>query len=643
MTKIAIFDPALWDNDGTPSINLGDLIIKQGVDNILKELFPGANIFRISTHRPPSGALLKNAITADLCLVSGTNLLSSQVLTYNQWKLFDNMFEYSDPPDLNAVLCGVGWWQYQNAPDVVTRWYYKRLLARGGPHALRDGYSARHLASCGLDGLYNTSCPTMWGLDGRSTSRIGRSKTCLFTLTDYARDIVNDNWLIAFLATKYESLIYFPQGSHDAEYIVSLDAYAKYQSCIEMLPHEPGVLDELERRRDWDYIGTRLHAGIWSMTKGHSALILSVDNRAAEIGRETGLGVVERGDHDAIERWLLGCNLSSSQIVLPKDAINLWKERLVQYVAHRFASAMQVQQAEVIGPPSGALYVNLGCGGRARKGWLNIDAVETAPGVVVQDLARPLEIASNSADFIYTSHVLEHFSRSVAHYFLAECYRVLKPGGVLRVVVPDLAALAKAYLVCFQAAKENALQDIDQLRGEECFSRLEYATINLIDQLCRHEPGGEMLRFWARKPLPVSDYVIETNGVEVLRNIIALQHMESCGAKTEAIAGDALNIVEPPSFLKRLAYALAPKKFPIDICGCDSLNVLGRFRRSGEPHLWMYDEVSLSAMLAAFGFVDVEKKSASSSSIPNFKLFFLDTGMDGSVCKPDSLFFEAIK
>lgn len=62
------------------------------------------------------------------------------------------------------------------------------------------------------------------------------------------------------------------------------------------------------------------------------------------------------------------------------------------------------------------------------------------------DIGYPLPFANNSFDYIYSSHVLEHLDGQVCHQLLTECYRILKPGGWIRLVVPDLYLSASQYV-----------------------------------------------------------------------------------------------------------------------------------------------------------------------------------------------------
>jgi len=67
--------------------------------------------------------------------------------------------------------------------------------------------------------------------------------------------------------------------------------------------------------------------------------------------------------------------------------------------------------------------------------------------IVVHDLRKGIPAESNSVDAVYHSHILEHIDRTEVPAFLAEVRRVLKPGGIHRIVVPDLEHHVRAYIV----------------------------------------------------------------------------------------------------------------------------------------------------------------------------------------------------
>jgi hypothetical protein len=195
---------------------------------------------------------------------------------------------------------------------------------------------------------------------------------------------------------------------------------------------------------------------------------------------------------------------------------------------------------------------------------------------------------------VYSSHFIEHLTRRDAHSFIRECFRVLEPGGLLRIVFPDLEALAREYLQQFEnclAGKEGASE------------KHAWMTVELIDQLVRHESGGEMLRFIAQQPKTSLPYISQR-------------------------VGEWVNFVSED----------AAKRIPLT-----HETQVGRFRLSGEVHQWMYDRISISRLLQEAGFVDVTSMTATESNIPDFQSYKLDS-LDGiKPRKPDSRYVEARK
>jgi predicted SAM-dependent methyltransferase len=94
--------------------------------------------------------------------------------------------------------------------------------------------------------------------------------------------------------------------------------------------------------------------------------------------------------------------------------------------------------------------LHLGCGNRILPAWINIDKdtniVGKGLGFTIRDVTELHGYADNSVDEIYASHVLDHLSRNgEMDKALSEWYRVLKPGGILRVAVSDFEKVVKMY------------------------------------------------------------------------------------------------------------------------------------------------------------------------------------------------------
>jgi len=134
--------------------------------------------------------------------------------------------------------------------------------------------------------------------------------------------------------------------------------------------------------------------------------------------------------------------------------------------------------------------VNLGCGLAVTSGWVNIDGslnalVSTLPQIlhrlayrltganryysereycrllqdhyfIHHDLAHSIPLVDGVADFVYSSHFLEHLFRQDGKKLLRESFRALKPGGTVRIAVPDLAIAMSLYSA---GEKEKMLLD----------------------------------------------------------------------------------------------------------------------------------------------------------------------------------------
>jgi predicted SAM-dependent methyltransferase len=93
------------------------------------------------------------------------------------------------------------------------------------------------------------------------------------------------------------------------------------------------------------------------------------------------------------------------------------------------------------------LLVNVGCGPFGEEGWVNLDLV-AAPGVTMRvDCRRGLPLGDGAARGIHVEHYFEHLEPTTERpRFLAECRRCLEPGGILRIIVPDMRKYVTAYL-----------------------------------------------------------------------------------------------------------------------------------------------------------------------------------------------------
>lgn len=94
---------------------------------------------------------------------------------------------------------------------------------------------------------------------------------------------------------------------------------------------------------------------------------------------------------------------------------------------------------------SSNLKIQLGGGQNSVSGWIDIDSGDNAD--IQMDIRRSWPLNSESVTYIFTEHFLDHLQFPYGiETVLKECYRVLKPGGIMRVIVHDAELLLRAYL-----------------------------------------------------------------------------------------------------------------------------------------------------------------------------------------------------
>lgn len=277
-------------------------------------------------------------------------------------------------------------------------------------------------------------------------------------------------------------------------------------------------------------------------------------------------------------------------------------------------------------------YLNLGCGSRYHPEWTNVDFTSTGEGVIAHNLAKGIPFLDGSFDVVYHSHVLEHFSKTAAEVFLRECYRVLRPKGILRVAVPDLEQMARTYLLALEQASAGS---------QEWANNYEWILLEMYDQTVRTSSGGKMAAYLYQGNIPNQEFVLKRCGTEV-KNLIEAGHLRQ-QVPLPAPQNQSKKLLKQAYRFFRYPHHRRESLLKIILGKEYNALQVGRFRQSGEVHQWMYDRFSLTTVLEKTGFQNIIQQSATESYILNWVNFNLDTELDGTVYKPDSIFLEAIK
>ncbi len=201
-----------------------------------------------------------------------------------------------------------------------------------------------------------------------------------------------------------------------------------------------------------------------------------------------------------------------------------------------------------------------------------------APDIIWWDIRKGLPFDNCSLDVVYHSHFFEHLDRDTGKLFLKECYRVLKPNGTMRLVVPDLEHFIKEYT----------------------------STLSMLQQKDFSEN-------------------VQPLGIKHLQSIYNVIGLKRSATQSNIAAGTGTE--KQPPIIRRLERLIRGKAVAT---------------RKLMEHQWMYDRYSLRTLLSSIGFVDIRVEAADTSRIELWNSFNLDIDADGRVLHgPESLYMEA--
>lgn len=271
-------------------------------------------------------------------------------------------------------------------------------------------------------------------------------------------------------------------------------------------------------------------------------------------------------------------------------------------------------------------YLNIGCGYHYinSEEWVNLDFSKTGEVVIASNLLSGIPFGDNYFDLVYHSHVLEHFSKDDGIKLIQECYRVLKPGGIIRIAIPNVESIVREYISII----DKLSKDIDNQILQENY---EWIMLEMYDQTVRNKVGGKMAEFLNRPILKDENFIYKRIGSPAVKARIDIKQKEEFPR------------VKGRWTLKKIIFRIK-NKIKLMILGLDNMKyvTIGKFRLGGEIHQWMYDRISLTILLKNTNFTSIEEKDGFNSYIKNWADYELD-GKDGKLRKADSFFIEGIK
>ena len=313
------------------SQNKGDDIIMECVREELKFLFEENYEYSLPTHVSPfhwyqvwrNSSRVRSYSNCPLKFIGGSNILCKDLLThYPQW----NINWFNCRPIEGSIGVGVGAGAGEKS-NWYTRKMYQRVLSHDYYHSVRDERTKRYVESLGLKAI-NTGCVTMWKLTPEFCKSIPdqKSNKVVFTLTRRFDKDEKDQFLIDTLVENFEEVYFWPQGVWDYDYFKQFD----HVDAIKVLPPSKDAYDQFLTQNETDYVGTRLHGGIYAMRHGRRTIIIAIDERAREIHKGNHLNCIEKDEIDKLPSLIN--STFETNVVMDFDAIIKWKSQFQNFI-----------------------------------------------------------------------------------------------------------------------------------------------------------------------------------------------------------------------------------------------------------------------------------------------------------------------
>lgn len=298
--------------------NHGNEIIMESVDKQIYQLCKDKFVYRFPFLDNFEGYTRMYMGQCKYPFLGGTNALNSKMEEYKYIGINDNNISALAN---KIVLVGVGWEKYDELASEYTQYVLKKVLAKDVLHSVRDTYTKDKLQEIGICSVVNTGCCTLWNLDEKHCRKIPQKKAqdAIVMVTPKNREM--DTKLIQAVKRNYGKVYFWAQGPADYWYIKSICSSAIAVS------YQLNDLNKFLADRDIDYIGTRLHGGIKCLQHGKRSIIVSIDNRATEMGKDFNLPVWENNQIDYIDKIINGEIVTD--IKIPICEIQRWKAQFI--------------------------------------------------------------------------------------------------------------------------------------------------------------------------------------------------------------------------------------------------------------------------------------------------------------------------
>lgn len=325
MKKILYFNTAIG------SRNLGDYVINNSIKRQMEYLNSKSFVLELPTHTKTFGVmqklfvpnLIKGYNEFDYKFFCGTNALYTCMIRPNPaWAI--SLFDM--PVQKDVILLGVGLGMNREKFDAYTKRLWKKVLNKNYVHSVRDEKTRQYVEKLGFKAIY-TGCPTTWGFTPEFLQHIPKTKSdsVVFTLTSYTSAKEWDLKMIDILLANYKKLYFFPQSFEDLGYLRSLVLPEIFEK-IEIIGGNIGSLDAVLTNEDTDYVGSRLHGGMFALQHKRRTIVIAIDYRAENMLGKSNI-IVNRKESIPEDLQVLINKEFTPTIDIPFEDIEKWKSQ----------------------------------------------------------------------------------------------------------------------------------------------------------------------------------------------------------------------------------------------------------------------------------------------------------------------------
>ncbi len=270
-------------------------------------------------------------------------------------------------------------------------------------------------------------------------------------------------------------------------------------------------------------------------------------------------------------------------------------------------------------------FLNVACGDTFIEddSWINVDFTSHSPIVKKANILDGLPYEDNTFDVVYSSHFIEHIPVDKIELFFDDVYRILKPGGLIRLVTPDLEFLNNEYKINYD---------------KKAFKKANFITSLTLDQCVRSVSGGKLKKdmdnFYNSNDTEMINYI------KLLIGPDAFEYVDS--NDISFIEKVLIKVKKDPKFIFNILFMIRVKIFSFFLP--KSFRELNLSNASiGEKHMWLYDFNSLSELLKNSSYIDITRTNFNESNYYNYIFSKLDIKNSLPRKGIHQLFVEALK